>query len=181
MKTGMTKAAEARAKVIQEMRSKRKPIAFLTWNTPSSEESKSRRKPRMGPEREKEVDNLTLTIAETLRQISLEYEASNGLLATPGAEKPKEDKEKVEEIEDSRTNTKPQVVKETLVPHVALTAAEDGRRKRRVIEEQEKRSGLTDSHTFRPNINPTIPDFDKLQQHFESKLNSNKGKKPKIK
>lgn len=172
MKTGMTRAAEARAKVIHEMRSKRKPVAFLTWNTPSSEE-KPKRKPRMmSPEREQEVDNLTMTITETLRQISLEYEAKHGETTT---------------IQEDQTTSvtpstvKPSVVKEAVVPQVALTAAEDGRRKRRVIEEQERRSGLTDSHTFRPNINPTIPDFEKLQQDFELKLNSNKGKKPKIK
>ncbi|KAI8813347.1 hypothetical protein BJ742DRAFT_735224 [Cladochytrium replicatum] len=61
---------------------------------------------------------------------------------------------------------------------LVLDAAESGRRRRQMIEENEKRTGLTDEHKFRPKINFIVPPFHELHEDFQRQLETKKTLKP---
>ncbi|XP_032237239.2 protein FAM161B [Nematostella vectensis] len=44
-------------------------------------------------------------------------------------------------------------------------------------KEKEKKAFMTKEHTFRPNINPDVPDFDELQRQFEKEMRRKKREK----
>ncbi|KAI8906784.1 hypothetical protein EDD86DRAFT_228176 [Gorgonomyces haynaldii] len=64
-------------------------------------------------------------------------------------------------------------------PRLTLTAAEDGKRKKMILEENEKKAGLSSEHTFKPKLNHHLPDFEEQQQRFENQLQEKKKSKPK--
>lgn len=53
-------------------------------------------------------------------------------------------------------------------------AGNEGRRRRDRIEKNEERAGLTNEHTFQPIISKPIPDYKKLQDEFNAKLEKKK-------
>ncbi|KAJ3204917.1 hypothetical protein HDU82_005525 [Entophlyctis luteolus] len=59
-------------------------------------------------------------------------------------------------------------------------AAEDGHRRRKKLQEYEQRSGLTKEHSFKPKVNHESPDFKRMQQEFEQKLEARKTLKQRI-
>ncbi|KAJ3296614.1 hypothetical protein HK104_001440 [Borealophlyctis nickersoniae] len=53
-------------------------------------------------------------------------------------------------------------------PRLVVGAAEDGRRRREKILENESKAGLTPNHTFKPAINHKIPDYGEEQLRFRA-------------
>lgn len=59
-----------------------------------------------------------------------------------------------------------------------IDAGNEGRRRRERLRKNEERAGLTDEHTFQPVISRNIPDYKKLQNAFNSKLEKKKSSRP---
>ena len=57
------------------------------------------------------------------------------------------------------------------------TAAEEGRKRKARMLESETKAGITENHTFSPNVNHHIPDFVRLQSRFEAELSEKKGQR----
>ena len=62
----------------------------------------------------------------------------------------------------------------TVTSPTIIDAVNEGRRRRARLEENEKCAGLTAEHTFQPVISKVIPDFKKMQNEFNSKLEKKK-------
>ncbi|KAJ3057305.1 hypothetical protein HK097_009258 [Rhizophlyctis rosea] len=57
-----------------------------------------------------------------------------------------------------------------LEPRLVATAAEEGRRRREKLKENESKAGLTVEHTFHPVINHEIPDYEDQYRRFKFDL-----------
>ena len=50
----------------------------------------------------------------------------------------------------------------------------EGKLRRKLLKEKEKKAFMTKEHKFHPQINPDVPDFDELQRQFEKDLQKKK-------
>lgn len=81
--------------------------------------------------------------------------------------------EKIQAMKRKQLEKRKSIVNSKIVQE----AGRDGIRKAQKLKENEKKSGLTEDHSFKPSINTKIPDFKKLQDSFNNSILAKKMRK----